>query len=60
MGQWNNCEFCANYEYDEDDEAYYCVVDMDEDDMARYVSGRMRSCPFFQSEGEYAIVKHQM
>ena len=31
------CDFCAYNEYDEDDEEYYCSVNMDEDDMARFV-----------------------
>ena len=25
------CDFCAYNEYDEDDEEYYCSVNMDED-----------------------------
>ena len=27
-----SCDFCAYNEYDEEDEAYYCSVNMDEDD----------------------------
>ena len=34
-----SCDFCAYNEYDEEDEAYYCSVNMDEDDMARFVQG---------------------
>ena len=30
-----SCDFCAYNEYDEEDECYYCSVNMDEDDMAR-------------------------
>lgn len=55
-----NCEYCCFYEYDEDDEAYYCSVDMDEDDYARLMQGHLKSCPYFQSGDEYQIVKHQM
>ena len=30
-----SCDTCAYLEYDEEDEAYYCSVDMDEDDFGR-------------------------
>ena len=55
-----NCEDCAFFEYDEDDEAWYCSVDMDEDDYARFVTGGYRECPFYRSGDEYAVVRHQI
>ena len=58
-----NCDECAYYEYDEEDEAYYCSVDMDEDDYARLVSnGQLghTSCPYYRNGDEYAVVRHQM
>ena len=30
-----SCDSCVYNVYDEDDETYYCEVDMDEDDAAR-------------------------
>ena len=38
------CDFCAYNEYDEDDEEYYCSVNMDEDDMARFVQSSYKMC----------------
>ncbi len=56
-----NCDECAYYYYDEDDEAYFCSVDMDEDDYARIMgAGRRAVCPFYRNGDEYAVVKHQM
>ena len=55
-----DCENCAFFEYDEDDETYYCSVDMDEDDYARFVSSGYRACPFYRSGDEYAVVRHQI
>lgn len=55
-----NCDDCIYYEYDEDDEAYYCSVDMDEDDYARLMQGASRECPFYRSDNEYEVVRHQM
>ena len=43
------CETCAYYVYDEEFEEYFCDVDMDEDDMARLVSGHYRECPFWNN-----------
>ena len=33
------CDTCANYVYDEDWECYTCMVNMDEDDYSRLMSG---------------------
>lgn len=55
-----NCEECSNYEYDEDYECYTCAVDLDEDEMARFLSNTNQGCPYYQSGDEYRIVRHQM
>ncbi|MBR1634441.1 MAG: hypothetical protein IJ682_05165 [Lachnospiraceae bacterium] len=55
-----NCEECAYYTYDEDDDCWYCTADMDEDDYARMMSGTRTGCSYFRGGDEYAIVKHQM
>ena len=55
-----NCEDCAFYAYDEDDDMWYCTVDMDEDDYARLMHGHYRQCPFYRCGDEYQVVKHQM
>lgn len=54
------CEQCGNYEYDEDYECYTCAVDLDEDEMARFLSDSFRNCPYFQFNDEYRIVRKQM
>ena len=37
-----SCDSCVYNVYDEDDETYYCEVDMDEDDAARLMQGHYR------------------
>ena len=59
MGQYS-CEFCSNYVYDEEYEEYGCVVSMDEDDYARFCASEYKNCPYYQSNDEYKIVRHQM
>ena len=33
------CDTCANYSYDEEYEYYVCEVDLDEDEMQRFLTG---------------------
>ena len=47
-------------EYDEEYEEYACVVSMDEDDYARFCASEYKNCPYYQSNDEYKIVRHQM
>ena len=54
------CDTCANYAYDEDYEYYVCEVDLDEDEMLRFLTGNNQECPYYQSDDEYKIVRHQM
>lgn len=54
------CDYCNNYQYDEEDDAYYCECEMDEDDYGRIVSGMSKGCPYFVDGDEYKVVRHQM
>jgi len=54
------CETCANYCYDEEYEEYVCDVNMDEDDFARFLSGRKQACPYYRNGDEYRVVRKQM
>ena len=56
----SNCDSCVNYVYDEDYESYSCMVNLDEDEMYRFLSGTQRECPYFRLDDEYAVVRHQM
>ena len=44
----NNCEFCAHYLYDEEEEVWYCDVSLDEDEMEQYLRGSNADCGFFK------------
>ena len=55
-----SCEYCNNLVYDEEMAEYVCDVDMDEDDYARLLSSSYRNCPYYQSNDEYKVVRHQM
>ena len=56
----SSCEYCRNYVYDDEYDSYFCQVNLDEDDLARMLSGSADSCPYFQMYDEYKIVRKQI
>ncbi len=54
------CDTCENYVYDEEYEYYVCEVNLDEDEMQKFLSGSLDSCPYYRPDDEYRIVRHQM
>ncbi|HHZ06994.1 MAG TPA: hypothetical protein GX401_09510 [Clostridiales bacterium] len=55
----SNCEHCAYYVYDEEYECYNCEINLDEDDMIRFMQGTNDSCHYFKLYDEYKIVRKQ-
>ena len=45
-----NCEYCVNYSYDDDYECYTCEINLDEDEMVKFI----------KMGDEYRIVRKQM
>ena len=54
-----NCDECANYIYDDESECYCCDVNLDEDEMMKFISSTFYSCPYYNHYDEYKIVKKQ-
>ena len=50
----------VNYIYDEDDDSYSCMVQLDEDEMYHYLTRRSKSCPYYNGDDEYKVVRHQL
>lgn len=46
------CEFCAYYTFHEESQEYLCDVALDEDEMARYLSGGGQECRYFRAYSE--------
>ena len=55
-----NCEYCVNYSYDDDYECYTCEVNLDEDEMVKFITGNFHQCPYFKMGDEYRIVRKQI
>ena len=56
----SNCDACVNYIYDEDYECYSCLVNLDEDEMFRFLTCSQRDCPYFRLDDEYGVVRKQI
>lgn len=54
-----SCDICANYCFDEDTESYVCLIDLDEDEFAQFLSCSNYNCPYFRLDDEYGVVRHQ-
>ncbi len=55
----SQCDICAYYYYDDEEDQYMCNMNMDEDDMMRFLSSSHNQCPFFHIYDEYKIVRKQ-
>ena len=49
-----------NYVYDEDYEYYVCDMDLDEDEMYKFLTSSFQECPYYRLYDEYKIVRKQM
>ena len=56
----NICEDCVCCDYDEELEAFVCTMDLDEDEMYRFLTGDQRECPYYRLDDEYGVVRHQL
>ena len=54
------CEDCEFYDYDEEMDAYVCQVNLDEDEMVSFLSGRTGRCPYYRYYDEYKSVHKQI
>ena len=54
-----NCEECVYYDYDDEYEAYYCTMDLDEDEMERFLRSANDACPFYRRGDDYQTARRQ-
>ena len=53
MAGKSNCEHCANYVYDEEYDCYVCQINLDEDEVVKFMQGTFDSCHYFKFYDEY-------
>ncbi len=53
------CDNCAYYDYDEEYECYTCSVNLDEDELYKFMEGGNFERPYYNPYDEYKIVGKQ-
>ena len=56
----SRCDSCTHNYYDEEAEGYYCDVNFDEDELAVMNYHGNKECPYYSSDDEYGLVRHQI
>lgn len=56
----NLCEKCWYNSYDEEQNEYFCSLELDEDEYVRMLQDYNKTCRYFRQDGgEYEIVRRQ-
>lgn len=55
----SNCDTCSNYVYDDELEYYVCEMNLDQDEMGKFMTDTFTDCPYYSYDNEYAIVRKQ-
>jgi len=53
------CEECVHLNYDEETDADFCSMDLDEDEMERFLRADAGRCPFYRRGGDYETARRQ-
>lgn len=53
------CETCWHYDYDEEFDEYYCMMDLDEDEYYRIVATNQIHCPYYRQGDDYTLARRQ-
>ena len=53
------CESCVYCSCDEEYDDYICEVDLDEDEMVRFLTARADSCPYWRPGDEHITARKQ-
>ena len=55
----NNCLECVYYDYDEEADVYFCSMELDEDEMERFLRGNNSACPYYRRGDDYTTARRQ-
>ena len=54
-----DCETCYYYDYDEEFDCYVCLMEIDQDDMARVMEQARGRCPYYRQGDDYYLARKQ-
>ena len=55
----NECETCWYYDYDEEFDEYFCMMDLDEDEVYRFFVQPSSRCPYYRQGDDYTLARRQ-
>ena len=55
----SECETCWHYDYDEEYEEYYCMMDLDEDEVYHIMTSAKQRCPYYRQGDDYYWARRQ-
>ena len=55
----HECDTCWYYDYDEEYDEYYCMMDLDEDEYYRAFSSGCNKCPYYRQGDDYTLARRQ-
>ena len=53
------CDTCWYYDYDEEYDEYYCMMDLDEDEVYHIFVSQSQRCPFYRQGDDYTLARRQ-
>ena len=53
------CDTCWYYDYDEEFDEYACMMDLDEDEMYRFMTSGKSHCPYYRQGDDYTLARKQ-
>ena len=53
------CDTCWYFDYDEEYDGYYCMMDLDEDELYRIYTSPSNHCPFYRQGDDYTLARKQ-
>ena len=53
------CEDCLIFDYDEETDTWFCTMDLDEDEMERFLRAAETACPFYHRGDDYTTARRQ-
>ena len=56
----NSCDTCIYCVYDEEYDEDVCQINMDEDELGRFLTDEQYSCPYYRLGDDYTIVRKQL
>lgn len=53
------CDECVHYDYDDETDTWFCTMDLDEDEMERFLRRAGGACSFYRRGDDYTTARRQ-